>query len=60
MANIYFARHIEDLGARANVLKVSSRKSGSIEDRFKDHIEQRVNDNFPDPVYGGSGGAVPL
>ena len=44
MANIYIGRHIADLATRPHVLKLrGDLAEGSLQQRFKEHIESRVD-----------------
>ena len=65
MANIYMQRHIQDLGKRPCVLKltqavsVSSESTEYTQDQIRAHIEVRVNAEYPEEKFGGAEGAFP-
>ena len=60
MANIYIQRHLQDLGERPHVLKLhASRDHDNLADRFKEHIDRRVDAEYPAAQFGGERGGIP-
>ena len=60
MANIYIQRHLQDLGERPHVLKLhASKDHDNLADRFKEHINRRVDAEYPAAQFGGSRGGIP-
>ena len=69
MANIYMERHVHDLGGRPRVLKllkttVENRPDAWSTDttlaRVREHVEARVDAEYPPAEFGSEDGAVPL
>ena len=60
MANIYIRRHIADLSTRPHVLKLRADMPGaSLQERFKAHIDSRVDAEYPPEHFDTAAGAVP-
>ena len=68
MANLYMERHVQDLGRRFRVLKLmkycadgqgGETERPSMAMQIKNHIETRVNQEYPDAEFGGDAGAIP-
>ena len=59
MANIYIERHIADLSTRPHVLKLlADRPGASLKERFKAHIDRRVDAEYPRTLRHGSWGSA--
>ena len=59
MANIYIQRHIADLAKRSLKLKLQSPEQPDLQQRFKDHIDRRVDAEYPPEEFGKPEGSVP-
>ena len=59
MAWVYIERHIGDLQDRKGVLEIHARqKRSSVAESLKAHVEQRVNELYPEEQFGSDGGAL--
>ena len=67
MANLYMERYVQDLGRRFNVLKLMKvptaghgQRHGkpSMKAQLQQHIEARVQEEYPDSEFGGADGAI--
>eukprot|EP00973_Karenia_brevis_P018443 2528811-Karenia_brevis.AAC.1 len=53
MANIHIERHMQDLGKRINGLELkASNQHACLADRFREHIERRVDAEYPAKEFG--------
>ena len=72
MAKLYMDSHIQDLGRRGKVLKLTkvdiaddadknavNESSQSLRKRLVNHIETRVSREYPDEEFGNEDGAIP-
>ena len=59
MANIYIENHMEELLKKNSVLQLLSARSGNVHEDLKNHIELRVNAEYPSAIHGGEEGGVP-
>ena len=59
MANLYIENHMEELLKKNSVLRLLSARGGQVREDLKNHIEIRVNAEYPAAMHGGNEGAVP-
>ena len=68
MANLYMERHVQDLGRRFRVLKLmqvtpehteEGAERPSMTKQIRNHIEARVDREYPAAVFGSEAGAIP-
>ena len=68
MANLYMERHVQDLGRRFRVLKLmqvppetteEGAERPSMSKQIRNHIEAKVNREYPVAVFGTEDGAIP-
>ena len=59
MANIYIENHYADLVKKQSVIKLLAARDGDLKQRFKEHINNRVDDKYPPNTYDTSDGCVP-
>ena len=59
MANIYIENRYEDLMKNAKVITLLAAKDGNLRERFKEHINKRVDEQYPPSVFDTAEGCVP-
>ena len=59
MANIYIENRDEDLVKKENVIKLLAARDGNLKERFKEHIKQRVDEQYPPSTFDTDQGSVP-
>eukprot|EP00973_Karenia_brevis_P033910 4679344-Karenia_brevis.AAC.1 len=54
MANIYIENHYEDLVKKKSVIKLLVTRDGDLKQRFKEHINRRVDEQYPPSKFDTS------
>ena len=47
MASIYIQNHLSELMQKSSVIKLLASEEGSLKDRFEEHIQRRVDAQYP-------------
>ena len=59
MANIYIENRYEDLVKNEKVITLLAAKDGNLRELFKEHINKRVDEQYPPSVFDTAEGCVP-
>ena len=51
MANMYIENRYEDLVKKENVIKLLAARDGNLKERFKEHINKRVDEQYPPSIF---------
>ena len=59
MVNICIENHYADLLKEQHVIKLLATRDGDLKQKFREHINKRVDDNYPSNLFDTSDGVVP-
>ena len=59
MANIYIESHYADLLKKQRVIKLLAARDGDLKQRFREHINRRIDEKYPPSAFDTPPGAVP-